>query len=320
MRQMQLLKSTRSAAAGAAAIGLVALTAAQPASAKVVTGSQLNDILRGTSSADLISGRAGHDQIYGRAGADRLLGGTGRDRLSGGRGNDRIAGNAGADRVYCGPGRDVVVADRQDVIARDCERVRVSQPTPPSGGSNPPATTPPATTPPATTPPATTPPATTPPVTTSPPVQLPAKLVAERTDSGAPGFKTCHGMQSKATLYKDINLLSAVTDIWSHCWFGGFTGTVAVALLDSDGDVLEYIAPGDSWGVVGTGETWLGGFSDRTIPWQGSANRPQVFPLAASLAILHTHAPRNRLFNVLDEAIAKGQTIAQVVALIAALP
>ena len=44
--------------------------------------------------------------------------------ILGGAGNDIIGARDGAvDRISCGPGRDRVLADPQDVVARDCERV-----------------------------------------------------------------------------------------------------------------------------------------------------------------------------------------------------
>jgi hypothetical protein len=98
------------------------------------TGTSARDVLVGTAQADRLSGRGGADRLVGRggadllaggAGADRLLGGAGRDVLDGGSGDDSIAAADGVrDTIRCGRGRDTVVADRRDSIARDCERVR----------------------------------------------------------------------------------------------------------------------------------------------------------------------------------------------------
>lgn len=119
-----------------------------------------NDVLRGTADDDFLYGRAGDDLLVDGYGDDVLEGGDGDDRLrggeefdlvSGGRGDDVLAGGGGRDRIYGGPGRDrinagiardsifvadgerdvvacgseldLVVADRRDRIARDCERV-----------------------------------------------------------------------------------------------------------------------------------------------------------------------------------------------------
>lgn len=73
------------------------------------------DNLRGTPLRDLVHGLAGDDMIDGRGGDDDLFGGPGNDVLTGG---------GGRDRFDCGPGRDRVIADRRDVVARNCERVR----------------------------------------------------------------------------------------------------------------------------------------------------------------------------------------------------
>ena len=73
---------------------------------------------------DRISGGDGTDRIFGVGGSDRISGGRGRDNISAGSGNDRIAVRDGQrDTVRCGRGRDRVTADRQDQVARDCERV-----------------------------------------------------------------------------------------------------------------------------------------------------------------------------------------------------
>lgn len=63
--------------------------------------------------------------MFGGSGNDRLLGGAGLDLLDGGPSNDTITANDKArDTIRCGPGRDTVVADRVDTVARDCEAVR----------------------------------------------------------------------------------------------------------------------------------------------------------------------------------------------------
>ena len=58
------------------------------------------------------------DRINARKGADELNGGAGDDRI-GGRGDGRTA-----DTITCGAGTDIVRADRNDVVAADCEHVR----------------------------------------------------------------------------------------------------------------------------------------------------------------------------------------------------
>ena len=88
-------------------------------------GTAKADVLRGTPYADVLHGLGGPDRLFGLGGADTLVGGLGADILSGGDGNDTISARDGIrDTVSCGRGRDVVVADRLDRVARDCETVR----------------------------------------------------------------------------------------------------------------------------------------------------------------------------------------------------
>ena len=124
-----------------------------------------NDVLFGKGGSDNLLGGAGKDWVHGgsehriRGGDKNLAGGPGNDAViavqgsdnaSGGRGNDLMidgnlrefshdafSGGAGndviivdhvppfEDIVSCGRGLDRVLADTEDVIAPDCERVRV---------------------------------------------------------------------------------------------------------------------------------------------------------------------------------------------------
>ena len=53
------------------------------------------------------------------------MGGADADKVSGGPGNDTVKVKDGVrDRVTCGGGRDTVVADKKDKVAKDCEVVR----------------------------------------------------------------------------------------------------------------------------------------------------------------------------------------------------
>ena len=100
---------------------------------KTLTGTSGANTLRGTVAADTLRGLGGNDSLYGAAGNDRLFGGSGNDRLFGGLGRDLLEGGIGndtisardraRDTIRCGGGRDSVIADRVDVVARDCERV-----------------------------------------------------------------------------------------------------------------------------------------------------------------------------------------------------
>jgi hypothetical protein len=118
--------------------------------ADCIDGGPGNDRIAGLAGADTLEGAAGRDTVTGGTGADVLSGGLGPDTLSGGAGPDRlvdvaksyepgfasatrVAAGPGADRVdiangardsvHCGPGRDRVVADREDRL-EGCERKR----------------------------------------------------------------------------------------------------------------------------------------------------------------------------------------------------
>ena len=91
----------------------------------VISGGSSGDRIAGGQGNDRLTGNSGNDSVTGNAGRDRIDGSSGRDRLSGGSGADRIDARDGRrDRIACGSGRDTVIADRADRIARDCERVR----------------------------------------------------------------------------------------------------------------------------------------------------------------------------------------------------
>lgn len=126
--------------------------------ADALIGGSGRDILNGGTGRDRLEGESGNDKLTGGSGHDRLIGGRGRDKLSGGLGNDRLEGGAGRDYidggggrdrisggpgndainvatagvgrdiVRCGRGRDTVRANREDRVARDCERVLIVRP------------------------------------------------------------------------------------------------------------------------------------------------------------------------------------------------
>jgi WD40 repeat protein len=80
--------------------------------------------LRGGSRADRLQGGDRAELVCGLGGNDAITGGAGSDRLFGEGGNDRFFSRDGEfDVVGCGAGRDIVVADKLDLVARDCERV-----------------------------------------------------------------------------------------------------------------------------------------------------------------------------------------------------
>jgi hypothetical protein len=156
-----------------------------------------------------------------------------------------------------------------------------------------------------------------------PPPPPPDKIVADQTDSGTSGFKECHGMSTHAVLQTRLNppKVNGTTEIWSHCWFGGFTGAAAAVVGDADGEMLTWTTPtNESWGVNGRAEAGAGtGPSDRSVFWSATLEDPSVIPLAHTLRIVHTHAPRSRLREILAGALEAGKTVVEVAAIVAAL-
>jgi Ca2+-binding RTX toxin-like protein len=80
------------------------------------------------------SGGRGSDNVLGDEGNDFLIDGPTRefslDKVSGGDGNDVFLVEnvpAAKDLVTCGDGFDRVLADTKDLVARNCERVRIAR-------------------------------------------------------------------------------------------------------------------------------------------------------------------------------------------------
>jgi Ca2+-binding RTX toxin-like protein len=128
---------------------------------KTLAGGPGNDGHWGGIGSDTVLGGSGDDFVHGENGSDRaVVGGEGRDFVDGGRGSDRMLGQGGGDWILdgpfeesskddtlsggagddillsdhvpavrdivsCGGGFDRLIADRMDVVADDCERVRI---------------------------------------------------------------------------------------------------------------------------------------------------------------------------------------------------
>jgi Ca2+-binding RTX toxin-like protein len=97
-------------------------------------GTVRSDELVGTSLADEVCALSGNDEIHTLAGNDAIDAGSGNDTIDGGKGRDVVLAGEGydtifardsaRDRIRCGPQDDLVFADRHDLVAADCERVR----------------------------------------------------------------------------------------------------------------------------------------------------------------------------------------------------
>ena len=89
-------------------------------------------------------GGPGNDMIIGGRGADTIVGGEGNDLLATGdtlseTADDNVFGGDGTDvinalsapeakaLIFCGDGRDVIIVNRKDVVAADCEKVFVGE-------------------------------------------------------------------------------------------------------------------------------------------------------------------------------------------------
>jgi hypothetical protein len=83
----------------------------------------------GSPGPDVIIGDARANTLVGSGGADRVAGGAGADVIDATlhypQPSDHPDGTDGPDTVTCGAGDDQVVADADDTVAADCERVRV---------------------------------------------------------------------------------------------------------------------------------------------------------------------------------------------------
>ncbi len=90
--------------------------------------------LLGGPGNDWVNGGRGPNNVLGGAGNDVVVDGPDRefstDNVSAGEGNDVVAARnkpAYKDMVTCGDGFDRVMADPNDVVADDCERVADTQ-------------------------------------------------------------------------------------------------------------------------------------------------------------------------------------------------
>lgn len=82
--------------------------------AKVIVGTDGDDVLFGTAGNDLILGLGGNDQLFGFAGNDLLISGPGDDLVQGGDGDDLILGGPGNDLLFGGAGDDIVYGEDGD--------------------------------------------------------------------------------------------------------------------------------------------------------------------------------------------------------------
>ncbi|HEY8001960.1 MAG TPA: calcium-binding protein, partial [Solirubrobacterales bacterium] len=71
-----------------------------------LSGTEVGDVLTGSTGANTLSGNGGNDNLSGGDGADNLLGGEGLDDLVGGKDADTLDGGIGIDTYPVGAGGD----------------------------------------------------------------------------------------------------------------------------------------------------------------------------------------------------------------------
>lgn len=154
-----------------------------------------------------------------------------------------------------------------------------------------------------------------------PNTSLPEKWTDEKVSGQAEGFKGCHGMKTKATLYSQTAKVYGSTDIWSHCEFGGFTGTSGVLLVNEDNTSIGAVMSPDSWGVNGKVEATLTGgrFERFGETWKAPVPDPEDLVLVHGIRAFNSHAPRQRLWDILNEGVAQGKKAVEVIGQIVAL-
>lgn len=87
-----------------------------PPKPPVFTGTDGDDILRGSGNADVMNGGAGDDAVFGSGGSDTIRGGVGDDVIGGGNHADTLYGQQGKDTIYAGAGDDSAYGGEGDDI------------------------------------------------------------------------------------------------------------------------------------------------------------------------------------------------------------
>jgi hypothetical protein len=124
----------------------------------------------------------------------------------------------------------------------------------------------------------------------APPPGLPALTGYERTDFGNSGLH----METWARVSRNVGLVTGEpTHTW-NTWYGvGYHGSVAVMLLDQNGDVIGITSP-QTYGVEA--KAWFWNLHDRRDFWSYQFD-PVVTQRATSMRILHTSASRDNFLT-----------------------
>jgi Ca2+-binding RTX toxin-like protein len=115
-----------------------------PGKDRLVGGKKVGTAYHTQGGQKNLLGGPGNDMIIGGRGADTIVGGEGNDFLATGdtlseTADDKVFGGDGIDvinalsapeakaLIFCGDGRDVIIVNRKDVVAADCEKVFVGE-------------------------------------------------------------------------------------------------------------------------------------------------------------------------------------------------
>jgi len=110
---------------------------------------------------------------------------------------------------------------------------------------------------------------------------------------------TAKHMETTVTL-SEGGKIHAQTTTWTTSELKGWTGGVAILVLDSKGNILHQSKELHTFGVDGT-MIFIGGPSKRTDFWQESMD-PELAKKARKIQIYHIHAGKNRLLKIVKTA------------------
>ena len=135
-----------------------------------------------------------------------------------------------------------------------------------------------------------------------------------RAEQGPDHLATGEWMESKV-IFSESGRVDTETSIWTTMKMYGFTGGCTTFFLDKNGNVLAN-TPMRPYGVDGV---WIPGLpSSRTILEVDDVGQ-DVFNKTTELRIVHKLTPKSRLMEDINQGVAIGKSIAEVIAIIAAL-
>jgi len=106
-----------------------------------------------------------------------------------------------------------------------------------------------------------------------------------------------HFMETQVWLDTATGHCEAVTHTWCINWVFGFTGSVGIIFLGADGRPLGH-SEAQAFGVDARGVFFKA--SSRTDNWATDLD-PAMTQQVEAMMVIHSHAPRNRLGDILAE-------------------